>query len=85
MKEKPEYRTPSGRLAPYPNMTDDELDDFEDWADEVTPKRYLPVGCFTVVAVWIAALLLIAGLYHPPTFHCKEFPFSLCNLSRSAP
>jgi len=31
-----EYRTIDGnRLAPYPGMTDYELDDFEKWADSL--------------------------------------------------
>lgn len=34
-KQTKTYYTIDGhRLAPYPNMTDEELEDFEDWADK---------------------------------------------------
>jgi len=36
-KELVEYRTINGnKLAPYPNMTDEELEDFEKYAEEIT-------------------------------------------------
>jgi hypothetical protein len=30
------YTTDGHKLAPYPNMTDEQLSDFEDWSEEVT-------------------------------------------------
>ena len=56
MNYEKEYRTPSGRLAPHPNMTDDELDDYEDWDAKQVPE----LSWWVVVRV----LLMIAFLVY---------------------
>ena len=55
-----EYRTPSGRLAPHANMSDEDLDEFEQWAKEVE-NRY-PSASILWFLVAIAALLLLIFL-----------------------
>lgn len=40
-KMKIEYKTPSGRLAPYPDMDDDDLDEFEEWAKEIDGDSWI--------------------------------------------
>jgi hypothetical protein len=49
---------------------------------EPEQKMYVPVGCWTVVAVWIVFFLLIVQFYDIPTAPCSEFPYSLCHLNK---
>lgn len=52
------YTKDGGRLAPHPNMTDEELEDFEEWADEILPEPN--VG---YIVITLVSLLLLAGLF----------------------
>lgn len=53
-----EYRTTdSDRFAPYPNMTEDDLQGFEAWADEVDENRSGLISLFFVF-VMIALLVI---------------------------
>ena len=58
MAQPTEYRTPSGRLCPYEGMTDQELDDFERWADK-TDRSSRSGAVFALV---LFALILIGFL-----------------------
>ncbi len=55
-----EYRTPSGRIAPHPNMTDDDLDEFEAWAKEVEKGLEQNIKVYkTIVVIGICVIILI--------------------------
>lgn len=58
-----EHRTlDSGRLAPYPNMTDDELDDFERWAAEQDRESVASATILFLIIACAAILALLALL-----------------------
>lgn len=65
MKRPIEHRTlDGGRIAPYPGMTDEELDDFEEWAapristaTEYMVRLYEFVAIAVIVALWWLAWL----------------------------
>lgn len=56
MKNKIEYKTPSGRLCPYPDMTDMELDDFERWAEEI--EKTHKIGKWDILTFLVILLLI---------------------------
>ena len=50
-----DYRTPSGRSAPYPDMSDDDLDDFEGWSREMDSN--MPWYGWVIAGVIISSIL----------------------------
>lgn len=62
-QQPPTYRTPSGRLCPYPDMSDAELDDFEQRARDVNREFEIDFkGIARGVAAYALAAALVAGL-----------------------
>jgi len=59
------YKTPSGRLCPYPDMSDDDLDDFEKWAEKrdreslESMKEFFAVLFFITIPFWIYVIFSI--------------------------
>lgn len=49
------YTTDGGKLAPYPDMTDDDLREFEKWEDELMDKRNTSLWrwCFIIFFVFM--------------------------------
>lgn len=60
MQNQVEFRTESGRLAPYAGMSDADLDDFEQWAEEVE-KEWRVSPAWVLAAIVIIVLALLAG------------------------
>ena len=55
------HMTPSGRLAPYPNMSDEDLDEFEQWAKETENRVPLwPLVVLLVLCAVIAARCVLS-------------------------
>ena len=60
------YRTPSGRPAPHIGMTDEELNEWEDWTSamnsaEAHDVAWILTGAFIVLAS-IALIVLMFGI-----------------------
>jgi len=54
IKHHMDHLTESGRFTPYPNMTDDELDDFDRFADEMDNLSEISAGNF----IWLLILFV---------------------------
>lgn len=65
MKDVIEHRTTdTGELAPYPDMTSDDLQDFESFCDEVE-GRGISADCMKSALIWGSCIwaALIAALW----------------------
>ncbi len=57
--ERAHFTTDTCRLAPYPGMTEDDLRDFESWADEVD-RNQPPLWPMLALLLFWAAVLWVA-------------------------
>ena len=55
------YTIDTGELAPYPGMTQEDLQDFEDWAARCDEDYQIPLGLYLTVGI-VLIYLLIRGL-----------------------
>ena len=56
-----DYHTPSGRPCPHPGMTDDDLDDFEEW-DRTQRRRSIVPEVLGLLVIFLLVVLVVISI-----------------------